>query len=268
MSEIEKGRVALVTGGSRGIGKGIALVLAKAGYDVALTYTSKKELALEVAEQIQKLGRRAAVIQGELTEEQTPQKVVDTCVKEMGRIDVLANNAGRTMFGHILKIDLATINTLINLNFKAYVLMLQAVAKHMVEAKIRGNIVNITSTRGQRAYLHDGVYGGLKAGLSRATQSFALDLAPYGIRVNCVAPGSIPHGDYNKDEKRKDAYEDFRQRIPLKRFGTGEDIGQAVAWLVSEQASYITGQTLNIDGGLILPGMPEIERGPAPKAWA
>ncbi len=268
MNELEKGRVALVTGGSRGIGKGIALVLADAGYDIAITYTSKQELAVEVAEQIRQKGRRAAVIQGELTDEKIPRQIVDTCVQEMGRIDVLANNAGRTMFGNILKIELATIDHLIDLNFKGCVLMLQAAAQYMVKAGIRGNIVNITSTRGQRAYPNDGVYGGLKAGLSRATESFALDLAPYGIRVNCIAPGSIPHGNWKANEAHKDAYTDFQQRIPLKRFGTGEDIGQAVAWLVSAQASYITGQTINVDGGLILPGMPEIDRGAGPKTWA
>ena len=268
MSEPEKGRVALVTGGSRGIGKGIAMVLAGAGYDVAITYTSKQELAMEVAENIRQKGRKAAIIQGELTDEKTPQKVVDACVKEMGHIDVLVNNAGRTMFGNILTTELETINHLINLNFKGYVLMTQAAARHMVDAKIRGNIINITSTRGQRAYPNDGVYGGLKAGLSRATQSFALDLAPYGIRINCIAPGSTPHGDWASNEKRKEAYEDFKQRIPLKRFGTDEDIGYAVAWLVSEHASYITGQTLNIDGGLILPGMPEMGPGVGPKKWA
>jgi len=248
-----------VTGGSRGIGRGIALVLADKGYDVAITYTSKKELAEAVAEQIRQKGRRVAVIHGELTLEETPQRIVETCLQEMGRIDVLVNNAGRTIFGNILKIDLTTINFLINLDFKSYLLMTQAVARHMVEAKIQGNIVNITSTRGQRAYPGDGVYGGLKAGLARATQSFALDLAPYGIRVNSVAPGCTPDGVGHLNGRYKDACEDFRQRIPLKRFGTGQDIGHAVAWLVSEQASYITGQTLNVDGGLILPGMPEFE---------
>lgn len=252
------GRVALVTGGSRGIGSGVARVLAEAGYDVAVTYASRKELADDVAADIRKKGRRAAVIQGELTLEETPQRVVDACLRELGRIDVLVNNAGRTLFANILKMDLAAINTLLNLDFKSYVLMTQAAARHMVEAGIRGGIVNITSTRGQRAYPGDGVYGGMKAALARATQSFALDLAPYGIRVNSVAPGAIPHGAWLDDARIRDAVDDFRQRIPLQRFGTDEDIGHAVAWLVSDQASYITGQTLNIDGGLILPGMPEI----------
>jgi glucose 1-dehydrogenase len=259
MSDLKETKVALVTGGSRGIGKGVALVLADAGYDVAITYTGKKELAETVAAQILQKGRRATVIQGELTLEETPQRIVDSCLHELGRIDVLVNNAGRTIFGNILKIDLASINLLINLDFKSYVLLTQAAARHMVEAKIPGNIVNITSTRGQRSYPGDGVYGGLKAALARATQSFALDLAPYGIRVNSVAPGCTPHGAFKSGDKNRDAYEDFRQRIPLKRFGTGEDIGNAVAWLVSDHASYITGQTLNVDGGLILPGMPEFE---------
>jgi glucose 1-dehydrogenase len=190
---------------------------------------------------------------------------VEKCIKEMGHIDVIVNNAGQTLIGHILDMKLDAINSLLNLDFRSYVLMIQLVARHMRDKGIRGSIINITSTRADRAYCCDGVYGGLKAALSRATQSFALDLGSFGIRINCVSPGAIPPPEAVEDKRMKIQYEDWAQRIPLKRLGTPEDIGDAVAWLASDKSSYITGQTLNVDGGLILPGMPEVDWGEPPK---
>jgi glucose 1-dehydrogenase len=265
MDKTGNGKVALVTGASRGIGTGIALVMAKTGYDVAITYTEQKEKAEEVAAQIRPLGRRVAIVQGDLLRAEVPAQIVETCVKELGRIDVLVNNAGRTIIGHILDMSLDQINSLLDLDFRSYVLMTQLVGRHMRDRGIRGAIINITSTRGDRAYCCDGVYGGLKAALSRATQSFALDLGPFGIRVNCVAPGAIPTPAMTGDKRMKVQYDDWAQRIPLKRFGTPDDIGNAVAWLASDKSSYITGQTLNVDGGLIIPGMPEVDWGDPPK---
>jgi len=129
---------------------------------------------------------------------------------------------------------------------------MRAATRHMKDEKIQGNIINIASTRGKRAYPDDAVYGGTKAALIRATESVALECAPYGIRVNCIAPGATRVRDGNDL-----FYEKLGNKIPLKRMGTPADIGQVVVWLVSDQASYITGETIKIDGGLILPGMPE-----------
>jgi glucose 1-dehydrogenase len=265
MDKTGNGKVVLVTGASRGIGTGIALVMAKTGYDIAITYTEQKTKAEEVAAQIRQMGRRVTIIQGDLLKEEVPAQIVEQCIKEMGHIDVLVNNAGQTIIGHILDMKLDQINSLLNLDFRSYVLMTQLVARHMRDQGIKGSIINITSTRGDRAYCCDGVYGGVKAALSRATQSFALDLGAFGIRVNCVAPGAIPTPATLEDKRMKIQYDDFAQRIPLKRFGTSEDIGNAVAWLASDQSSYITGQTLNVDGGLIIPGMPEVDWGNPPK---
>lgn len=129
----------------------------------------------------------------------------------------------------------------------------------MVKNKVRGSLINITSSRGERAYAGDFLYGGLKAGLNRAIQSIALDLAPYGIRVNNVAPGAVRVRDKQElvNQGKTDFWDDLGKKIPLERCGMPEDIGEAVAFLASEKASYITGTTLRIDGGLILPGMPE-----------
>ena len=140
-------------------------------------------------------------------------------------------------------------------------LPMQAAATQMVRAKISGSIINITSTRAERAYPCDAVYGGVKAALNRASQSAALDLAPYGIRVNCVAPGAIAVRSKEYLQKLSiipvDFWDELGTRIPLGRSGTPEDIANAVAFLASDQASYITGEILRVDGGLILPGMPE-----------
>lgn len=137
--------------------------------------------------------------------------------------------------------------------------MMQEAARYMVKNKVRGSLINITSSRGERAYAGDFLYGGLKAGLNRAIQSIALDLAPYGIRVNNVAPGAVRVRDKQElvNQGKIDFWDDLGKKIPLERCGMPEDIGEAVAFLASEKASYITGTTLRIDGGLILPGMPE-----------
>jgi glucose 1-dehydrogenase len=153
-------------------------------------------------------------------------------------------------------------NTLYRLNFLAPMLVTGAASKHMAEQGIAGSIINIASSRGERAYPGDAVYGGLKAALRRATESLALELAPYGIRVNAIAPGAI-----QTVPGREASYAELGKKIPLERVGTPEDIGEAAVWLSSPQASYITGITLRIDGGLILPGMPEGGPGAGEYGW-
>jgi len=255
MCNEQAGKTMLVTGGSRGIGRGIALVAASKGYDVAITYSTKKDDAEEVAKIIQtQYGRKCVVFQASMEQEGVPVRTVEAAIQALGRLDVLVNNAGLTILDSILDMPMEKLDLLINLNFKGYVLAAQAAARHMVEKGIKGSIINITSTRGYRAYPGDAIYGGLKSAIVRATESFALDLAPYGIRINCVAPGAI---QVRFDERTQKFYDKLSARIPLERAGTPEDIGYAVVWLASEEASYITGTTLKVDGGLILPGMPE-----------
>ncbi|MDN5277914.1 MAG: hypothetical protein PWR01_1879, partial [Clostridiales bacterium] len=246
-------KTALVTGGSRGIGKGIAQVLAREGYDIAITYASEKEKAEEVAHYIEKeCGQRCFVYQAYLQNADVPEKIVNRAIRDLGRLDVLVNNAGLSSRDEVLTLDKERLDYLINLNFKAPILAIHAAARYMVRDNIKGNIVNITSTRGIRAYPNDFIYGATKAALSRATESIALELSPYGIRVNCIAPGATA-----VREEKSEFYSYLGGKIPIGRMGTPEDIGYAVAWLVSDKASYITGITLRVDGGLILPGMPE-----------
>lgn len=248
----EFGKTALVTGASRGIGHGIALVLAKEGYDLSISYSTKKDEAYQLARVIERdYKRKCYVFQASLDEEEAPGKLVYEAAEAMGWIDVFVNNAGVTIFDELVTMKLESLNKLINLDFKGYILGMQAAARHMIENDIKGSIINITSSRGERAYAGDAVYGGVKAAVNRATQSIALELSPYGIRVNCIAPGAIQVREANK------FYEGVKKIIPLKRPGQPEDIGNAVAWLASDKASYVTGITLRVDGGLILPGTPE-----------
>lgn len=243
---------ALVTGGSRGIGRGIAFALAERGYDLVISHWNDGEVAQMTAQRIRSVfGRSCDVFEGNLEEENEPLQLAEKAIHALGRIDVLVNNAGITLFKGIDQIDILHTNRLLHLNFRAPLLLMQAIGSHMKEQGIQGNIVNITSTRAERAYAKDAVYGGVKAALARATASAAIDLSPYGIRVNCVAPGAINTRDAGQEPLNL-----VNPGVPLNRSGTPEDIGRAVAWLVSEEASYMTGTTLRLDGGLILPGTP------------
>ncbi len=274
------GKKAMITGGSRGIGKGIALALAAEGYDVAITYASKKEAAEAVAEQIRReYGREAYCFQASLEIPGTAHQVFEQAVEKLGGLDLLVNNAGLTICESIQNITEENLDHLLNLDFRTFVLLMRDASRYMIDHGIRGNIINITSSRGERAYPECGVYCGLKAGLIHAVRAFALDVSAYGIRINNVAPGAtrirtkqemaaMETGDASDyfwrkeyEDKTKEITSDFwdelGELIPLGRAGTPEDVANAVVFLASDKASYITGITLRVDGGLILPGMPE-----------
>ena len=195
-------------------------------------------------------------------------------------MDLLVNNAGVNMPLPIQDITESNFDYLVSLDLRAYVMMMHYTARYMIDNGIKGCLINVSSSRGERAYANAGIYCGIKSCLNRMAEAFALDLAPYGIRVNNVAPGavrvrsdeellSMTHGratDYfwSKDflknpeaVKDHDFWDLLGPRIPLGRVGLPEDIGQAIAFLASDEATYITGVTLRVDGGLILPGMPE-----------
>ena len=265
---------AIVTGASRGIGKGIAMCLAAEGYDLAISYASKKEEAEKVAEQIRETYHtRCLIYQASLQEKGAGKALFDQAVSDLGGLDLLVNNAGLTIFESLQEIKEETLDLLINLDFKNYILMMREAANYMIASGTKGNIINITSSRGEQSYPEDGLYGGLKAGLNRAICSFALDVSQYGIRINNVAPGAIRIRTREElieggNVAMADFWDELGNRIALGRSGLPEDIGHAVAFLASDKASYITGTTLRVDGGLILPGMPDmISEGLKPGEW-
>jgi len=206
-------------------------------------------------------------------------------------VDLLVNNAGVNIPLPLQDITENNFDYLVSLDLRAYVMMMHYTARYMIDHGIRGCLVNVSSSRGERAYANAGIYCGIKSCLNRMAEAFALDLAPHGIRVNNVAPGAVRvrsddelramtrgrttdyfwNTDFLKHPELiddHDFWDELGPRIPLGRVGLPEDIGNAIAFLASEKASYITGVTLRVDGGLILPGMPEdSSMGSAKKGW-
>ncbi|SEG45499.1 SDR family NAD(P)-dependent oxidoreductase [Paenibacillus sp. UNC499MF] len=254
MSEKQNGPqpAVLVTGGSSGIGRGIALEFAAAGYRVAITHYGDREAAAAAAHEISRLsGDACGVIEGDLRKLETAEATIGEALLILGRLDVLVNNAGIGLYGRIQELPAENLDNLYGLNFRAPLLLMRDASRQMIRQGVKGCILNITSSRAERAYPGDAAYGGLKAGLKRASEAAALDLAPYGIRVNCLAPGAVL---VREPEPQVDK---FAVTVPLGRIGLPGDIGGAAVWLASGQASYVTGISLRIDDGLILPGMPE-----------
>lgn len=256
---------AIVTGASRGIGRGIARKLASLGYDLAISYNSKEAEAKAVKEELEaKYGIRCFYYQASLDQRGAGEALFEKAVADLGGLDLLVNNAGQCMISSIVDMPDEDIDYLIDLDFRNYIMMIRSAARYMRANNIQGSIVNITSSRGERAYPGDAIYGGMKAALNRAIQSMALELGPYGIRINNVAPGFTKNreeqdlaemGEWGKHYNEH--YDTVGSMIPLGTYGTPEDVAGAVAFLASEKSSYITGVTIRVDGGLILPGMPE-----------
>ena len=274
---------AIITGGERGIGRGIAVALAKAGYDIAFSYYPLEQNADEAVEFTQSLlkesGAASYSFKADLAIKEGAKIFFDEAVDALGTVDLLVNNAGVNKPKPIYEFTDENFDFLVNLDFRSYIMMMSYASRYMKEHNIRGNIINVTSSRGERAYPNAGLYCGMKAGINKAIEAFALDLAPFGIRINNVAPGAVrirskeemakmDHGadtDYFWDERflegadnvAEDFWDVLGHKIPLGRAALPEDIGNVVAFLASDEASYITGITLRVDGGLILPGMPE-----------
>ena len=249
-------KTAVVTGGSHNIGQGIAIVLAEHGYDVAITYNHRREGAEETQKEVEKLGRRCFIYQASLEHAEVPQKVMDQAYRDLGRIDLLVCNAGNGGFrGSVLSVTPEEVNQVYEVNFRNYILCAGAAARYMVADGIPGNIIFVTSSRWEMAYPDDYLYGGFKACVERASRSMALDLSSYNIRVNCIAPGATWNPPPELQYRVNSPF--VKESIPLHRVGSPRDNGEAVAFLASDQASYITGITIRVDGGLILPGMLE-----------
>ena len=272
---------AIITGAAIGMGRGIAAVLAEEGYDIAFSYYQDGEAAIETTmSMLRERGAKAWYFQADLSKPNAAGEFFDRAVESLGGLDLLVNNAGVNIPLPLQDITEDNFDYLISLDLRAYVMMMRHAARYMIDHGIRGSLVNISSSRGERAYANAGVYCGIKACLNHMAEAFALDLAPYGIRVNNVAPGAVrvrsdeellsmtqgKETDYFWDKEflenpdlvnDHDFWDLLGPRIPLGRTGVPEDIGRAVAFLASEKASYITGITLRVDGGLILPGMPE-----------
>jgi len=252
-----KGQVALVTGGSRGIGEATAIAFAKAGADVAVT--SRKLPDLErVAEEIRKLGRKSLAVETHVGKVEMLQPLVDRVVAEFGKIDILVNNAGTNFFSPAIDMTEKGWDSVLNLDLKGLFFLSQAVGKQMIKQRTGGRIVNISSISGFKVQVPTGHYSIAKAGVIMATKVMALEWAKYNIRVNCIAPGAIETKLYDSifavlpPDQQQAAKERAAAHIPMGRAGEPSELANAVLFLASNASSYVTGQAFLVDGGAIL----------------
>ena len=243
------GKVALVTGGSRGIGRAIALTLAEHGADVAINYAGNTAAAEEVKTAIEGMGRRAILVQGSVADTDGVQAIVNQVVKELGRLDILINNAGITRDGLLMRMKEADWDAVLETNLKGVYNCSKAVMRTMMKQK-SGRIVNMASVVGEMGNAGQANYAAAKAGVIGFTKSLAKEVASRGITVNAVAPGFIATDMTSvlTDEQKAE----MARTIPLGRAGQPQDVANAVLFLVSEEAAYITGQVLNVDGGIVM----------------
>ena len=243
------GKSALVTGGSRGIGKAIGLRLATQGADVAFSYKGNEAAARETAREIQAMKRRALAVQGDVADVDSAENVVKAALEAFEKIDILVNNAGITRDDLIMRMSPEAWREVLETNLFGAFWMTKAVTRPMLKAR-GGRIINITSVSGQAGQMGQANYSAAKAGLIGLTKATARELASRGITVNAVAPGFVLT---ELTQDLPDALKDeITSRTPLGRFGTTEEVANAVAFLASDEAAYITGQVLAVDGGLVM----------------
>ncbi|NMA82597.1 MAG: 3-oxoacyl-[acyl-carrier-protein] reductase [Epulopiscium sp.] len=244
-----KGKVALVTGASRGIGKSVALALAKEGAMVAVNYYKDEKGAETVAREIVKKGGQALVVQGNVSIKEEAKKLIDATVEHWGRIDILVNNAGITKDGLLLKMKEEDFDSVLATNLKGTFHCLQEASKVMLKQRA-GKIINISSVVGVIGNMGQTNYAAAKAGVIGLTKSAAKELAIRGITVNAIAPGFI---ETDMTETLSDKIKDqLLSNIPLRRLGKPEEVANLVCFLASQRADYITGQVLHVDGGLVM----------------
>lgn len=244
-----KSKVALVTGGSRGIGREIALELAKTGVDIAITYVNNLEKASIVIEEIISYGVRAIAIQANVSIEEDVTNMIKTIEKELGSVDILVNNAGVTKDNLLIRMKEDEWDEVMNVNLKGTFLCTKAVSRSMMKKRY-GKIINITSVVGIMGNAGQGNYSASKAGVIGFTKSMAKELASRGIRVNAIAPGFI---ETDMTESLNDEIKEAMiNAIPLNSFGSPKDIANVVIFLASENSDYITGQVISVDGGMVM----------------
>ncbi len=243
------GKSAVVTGGSRGLGRAIALRLARQGADVAFSYRGNEAAANETASGIEEAGREALAVQADVTDPAAAEALVKAALEAFGKVDILVNNAGITRDDLIMRMSLDAWREVLETNLFGAFYSIKAATRPMLKAR-GGRIVNITSVSGQAGQTGQANYSAAKAGLIGLTKATARELASRGITCNAVAPGFVLT---ELTQGLPDALKaELTARTPLGRFGTAEEIADAVAFLASDEAAFITGQVLAVDGGLVM----------------
>ncbi len=243
-----QGKTAIVTGASRGIGRGIAKVFAEHGANVAFTYSSSVQAAQELEKELAAYGVKVKGYQSDAADFNQAQTLVDDVVKEFGTVDILINNAGITKDNLLMRISEEDFDKVIEVNLKSVFNMTKAVQRIMLKNKA-GSIINMSSVVGIKGNAGQTNYAASKAGVIGFSKSVALELGSRNIRCNVIAPGFIETEMTAK--LSPEIVEGWRNSIPLKRGGTPEDVANACVFLASDMSAYITGQTINVDGGML-----------------
>ncbi|MDV6167221.1 3-oxoacyl-[acyl-carrier-protein] reductase [Flavobacterium sp. DG1-102-2] len=243
-----EGKTAIITGASRGIGRGIAIVFAKHGANVAFTYSASAEAAKSLEEELKAYGIQAKGYQSDAAKFDEAQKLVDDVLTEFGGIDILINNAGITKDNLLMRISEEDFDKVIEVNLKSVFNMTKAVQRPMLKQR-HGSIINMSSVVGVKGNAGQSNYAASKAGVLGFTKSIALELGSRNIRCNAIAPGFIETEMTAK--LPEDVVKGWADAIPLKRGGTTEDVANACLYLASDMSAYVTGQTLNVDGGML-----------------
>jgi 3-oxoacyl-[acyl-carrier protein] reductase len=243
-----EGKTAIITGASRGIGRGIAEIFAKHGANVAFTYSSSAEAAKVLEDELIALGVKAKGYQSNAADFNEAQKLVDNVLETFGNIDILINNAGITKDNLLMRISEEDFDTVINVNLKSVFNMTKAVQKTMLKNRA-GSIINMSSVVGVKGNAGQTNYAASKAGVIGFTKSVALELGSRNIRCNAIAPGFIETEMTAK--LNEEVVQGWRESIPLRRGGTPEDVANACVFLASDLSAYVTGQVMNVDGGML-----------------
>jgi 3-oxoacyl-[acyl-carrier protein] reductase len=243
------GKAAVVTGGGRGIGRAVCLAFAREGADVVLNYASKDQPAQEVVRMIQEMGRKAVAIKGNVAVRADVEKTILAAVENFGKIDILVNNAGVSKPNMLYKMTEEQWDEVIDIQLKGPFLCTQVASKYMMERK-SGKIINVTSSAGLWGTKGQINYSSAKGGIIAQTKSAARELAGYGITANVVQPGYVGTEMFDKVKADPKLMEIYTGRILLGRFAEPEEIAHTFVFLASDEANYITGQIICVDGGL------------------
>lgn len=241
--------IAIVTGASQGIGRGIALGLAEAGADVAVNYHRNRDGAEAVANEIQALDRRAIVLQGDVSKRNDVDRMIRQTLSAFGKIDILVNNAGLLVASPIENLREEDWDRVIEVNLKGVFLCCQAVGRYMMQKKSGGSIINVASISGHIPEINSGAYTPSKAGVIGLTRLLAVEWAKYGIRVNALSPGPVMTPLQREAYPTEKLLEARNNAIPMNRHGTPEEIARVAIFLASDDSSYITGEDIKVDGG-------------------